>query len=187
MIKVNLLRDQTARARKTFVKPKVSRTGLIYAAIIILAVVVMGGWYLYLDRQITKSTATREKLRIEEARLKELQQKIAEYEKLKHQRQSRIDVIEKLKNDQTGPVFLLNTMIQSIPTDGILWLTSLAQNSDLITVVGYTQHSEMIPDLMSNLSASGFFASVELDYIERQKDASKFSLICRSKTKPQAE
>ncbi len=187
MIKVNLLRDQTARVRKTFVKPSVSRTGLIISAIAILAIVGMGGWYIYLDRQVSQAKAKVEDLRREEQRLKELKDKIAEFEKLKEQRQNRIDVIEKLKRDQTGPVLLLNTVIQSIPTDGVLWLTSLAQKSDRITIVGYTQHTELIPDLMSNLTASGIFESVDLELMESQKEASKFSLICTSKTKPQAE
>jgi type IV pilus assembly protein PilN len=187
MIKVNLLRDQTAHVRKTFVKPTVSRTGLIFVAIFVLAVVAMGGWYLYLNRQVAQGIAKRDDLRRQEDRLKELKQKIAEFEKLKQLRQNRIDVIEKLKQDQTGPVLLLNTVIQSIPTDGLLWLTSLSQKGDRVTIVGFTQHTEMIPDLMSNLTASGIFSSVDLELMESQKDASKFSLICSSKTKTQAE
>jgi Tfp pilus assembly protein PilN len=187
MIKVNLLKDQTARVRKTFAKPTVSRIGLIFLAIFLLAAGSMGTWSFYIHRQVKIGTQKRNKLRIEEARLQTLKKEIQKYEKMKRLRQSRIDVIEKLKEDQTGPVLLLNTVIQSIPRDGLLWLTSLNQKDDSIKIVGYTQHMEMIPDLMNNLVASGIFQSVDLEEIESQKDASRFSLLCKSIQKPQAE
>jgi Tfp pilus assembly protein PilN len=187
MIKVNLLKDQTARVRKTFVKPTVSRIGLIFLAIFLLAAGAMGTWTFYIHQQVNAGIAKRNKLRIEEARLQALKKEIQKFEKLKQQRLSRIEVIEKLKEEQTGPVLLLNTVLHSIPKDGVLWLTSLTQKDNRITIVGYTQHTEVIPDLMSNLSSSGYFQNVDLELIERQKDASKFSLLCTSIKKSQAE
>jgi Tfp pilus assembly protein PilN len=175
MIKVNLLKDQTAQVRKSFVQPKVSRTGLTFLAIFVLAAAAMGTWTLYIRHQV------------QAARLQVLRQEIVKYQKLKQIRQNRIDVIEKLKENQKGPVLLLNSVIQSIPKDGDLWLTSLNQVADQIKIVGFTQRTEVIPDFMVNLSATGFFQSVDLEVIERQKEASKFSLICVSLTKPQAE
>jgi Tfp pilus assembly protein PilN len=187
MIKVNLLTDQTARVRRTSVRPTVSRTGLILLAIFLLAAGAMGTWTFYVRQQVTAGIEKRSRLRIEEARLQALQKEIERFEKLKQVRQSRIDVIEKLKEDQKGPVLLLNTVLHSIPRDGVLWLTSLTQKENTIKIVGYTHHTEVIPDLMSNLAASGFFQSVDLEGIEAQQSASRFSLLCTSLTKPQAE
>jgi Tfp pilus assembly protein PilN len=187
MIKVNLLKDQSAQVRKTFVKPTVSRIGLIFCAIFLLAAAAMGTWSFYVRQQIQTGTEKVKRLRKDEARLQDLKKEIDKYEKLKQLRQSRIDVIEKLKDNQTGPVLLLNNIIQSIPRDGVLWLTSLNQKADKIKIVGYTQQTEVIPDFMSNLTASGIFKSVDLEMIDSQKEASKFSLICTSITKPQAE
>lgn len=187
MIKVNLLKDHTTRTRKAFVAPKVSRIGLIFLAIAVLAVGVMGFWTYYVHQQIQTGTERRANLRRREAQLQALKQEIAKFEKLKQLRQSRIDVIEKLKANQTGPVLLLNKVIQSIPRDGTLWLTALTQKTDTIKIVGYTQHTEVIPDFMSNLMTCGIFQSVDLEMIESQKDASKFSLVCISGKKPQAE
>jgi Tfp pilus assembly protein PilN len=187
MIKVNLLRDQTARVRRNYVKPKVSRMGLILSAIFVLVAGGMGTWCLYLNNQIQDLTQKRSKLRIEEARLQELKNEIEKFEELKKQRQSRIDVIEKLKEEQSGPVLLLNCLIQSIPHDGDLWLTSVTQKADRIKIIGYTQRTEVIPDFMSNLTTSGIFQSVDLEQIEAQKDASKFSLLCTNLKKQKAE
>ncbi len=188
MIKVNLLKDHTVRVRKPFVKPTVSRIGLIYLAIFLLGAGAMGTWTIYLRQQINAGIQKRNRLRIEEARLQALKKEIQQFEILKQQRQSRIDVIEKLKEEQTGPVLLLNTILQSIPREGVLWLTSLTQKESSIKIVGYTQNTEVIPDLITNLASSGFFQTVDLELIESQKDASKFSLLCTSaQKKPQAE
>ncbi len=146
MIKVNLLRDQTVRQRKAVaaVKPEVSRTGLLVLAVFGLLMLGLGSYWYYLSDQITKLTEKREKLKIENERLKGLKLEIDKFEKLKKVRQARIDVIEKLKESQTGPVLLLNR-------------------------------------------ASGHFSSVDLELLEEEKDAARFSLICMSKRKPGAE
>ena len=102
-------------------------------------------------------------------------------------RKSRIDAIEKLKASQTGPVLLLNNIIQSIPRDGLLWLTSLTQNGENVKIVGSTQQTEILPDFISNLMTCGMFQSVDLEMIESQKEASKFSLICITGKKSEAE
>lgn len=187
MIKVNLLKDQSAQVRKSFAKPTVSRTGLVFVAIFVLIAGAMATWYFYLKHQVQAGIEKRDKLRVEEARLQQLKKDIEEFEKLKKLRQSRIDVIEKLKENQTGPVLLLNSVIQSIPKDGVLWLTELTQSSGRVKIVGLTQHTEVIPDFISNLTASGIFETVDLESIESQKEASKFSLVCTSISKSQAE
>jgi type IV pilus assembly protein PilN len=187
MIKVNLLKDHATRGRKSFAAPKSSRVGLIILAMGVLVAGVMGAWTYYINQQIQTGTERRETLRREEARLQALKMEIAQFEKLKQSRQSRIDVIEQLKANQTGPVLLLNKVLQSIPRDGALWLSSMTQKADSIKIIGFTQHPEVIPDFMSNLMKCGIFQSVDLELIESQKDASKFSLICISGKKPQAE
>ena len=187
MIKVNLLKDQSVRTRKAFIKPNVSRTGLIFGILLLAAAGIMGAWAFTVNRQISVDTVRREELRREVARLELLKKGVEKYEQLKQQRQSRIDIIETLKEKQSGPVLLLNTVIRSIPRDGDLWLTSLGQNAGIIKIVGSTRVPGLIPQLMSNLKASGIFASVDLELIERQENASDFSLICTSVQQPQAE
>jgi Tfp pilus assembly protein PilN len=187
MIKVNLLKDHATRPRKNLGTPRVSRMGLIFIATAVLVAGAMGFWTLQVQRQIKTGKIKREELRREEARLEALKKEINKFEQLKQLRQNRIDVIEQLKTNQTGPVLLLNKVIQSIPRDGVLWLTSLTQKADTIKIIGYTQHTEIIPDFMTNLTRCGIFQSVDLETIEAQKDASKFSLVCISGRKPQAE
>ncbi|PYV00720.1 MAG: hypothetical protein DMG10_19960 [Acidobacteria bacterium] len=185
MIKVNLLRDQTAHIKKAAVtvKPEVSRTGLIVFAIMGVTVLGLGGYWYYLDGEIKRFTGTRNTLKAENERLQALKKEVEKFEKLKKLRQSRIEIIEKLRDSQTGPVLLLNHVIQSVPRERALWLTSVDQKGDHVQVVGYAFASETIPDFMTNLSRTGFFNSVDLELMEEERDATRFSLTCNTKKK----
>ena len=180
MIKVNLLRDPTARTHRTFVKPTASRTGLALLAFFLLVAGGMGAWYFYVNTQKKNLIEKQKILRVEEAKLQELKKEIEQFKEIKQERERRIDVIEKLKEKQTGPVLLLNHVLHSIPSNRLLWLTSLVQKENRIHVVGYAQQIEAIPDFMTNLKKTGFFQSVDLETIVRETDAARFSLLCMS-------
>jgi Tfp pilus assembly protein PilN len=187
MIKVNLLRNQTVRVRKTAVKPAVSMIGVVFLAIFLLLLGGLGAWWYSLNREVRDLTETRNRLRAENTRLQAMKKEVDRYEKLKKLRQSRIEVIEKLKENQTGPVQLLNHLIQSIPHDSSIWLTLVDQNGDRIQIVGYALRPEAVPDFLSNLTATRFFKSVDLELLESDKEVSKFSLICLSARKQPTE
>ena len=178
MIRINLLRDQTLRVRKAVIRPTVSRMGLVLAVIFTLVVVALGSWFYSVDRDIKVLAAKRDGLRIENDRLMSMKRELAEFEKLKRLRESRIEVIEKLKESQSDPVVLLNLVIRSIPRQPSLWLTTLEQQADRVQIVGFAERSEVIPDFMNNLTRSGFFKSVDLESIDEEADAAKFSLVC---------
>ncbi len=185
MIKVNLLREQTVKVHRKVPIPTVSSMGLALLAIFLLCVVALGGWWYLVNREINRLTVSKEQLRIENIRLQELRKQLTEYENLKKLRESRIRVIEKLKEAQTGPVQLMNALIRCVPGNSNMWLTLVDQKGDRIQIVGYAGRSESIPDFMINLSASGLFKSVDLELVqeEKDKDVSKFSLICMSPQK----
>ncbi len=187
MIKVNLLRDQAARVTKQVVAPTTSHSGLLVLAGILVLGGALAAWWYSTSREITRLTVTRERLRAEDKRLQGLKKEITEFEKVKQLLESRIDVIGKLKEAQTGPVLLLNHVIRSIPRDTDLWLTLLDQKGEKVQIVGYSQRSESIPDFMINLGAGGVFKSVDLEVLqvekEKEREASRFSLICTTARK----
>lgn len=191
MIKVNLLRDQAARVTRQVVAPSVSHSGLLVLAGILVLAGALAAWWYSTNREISRLTATREKLRVEDKRLQALKKEITEFEKVKQLLEGRIQVIGMLKEAQTGPVQLLNHVIQSIPRDASLWLTLLDQKGEKIQIVGYSQRGESIPDFMINLAAGGLFKSVDLEVLqvekEKEREASRFSLICTSARKVPTE
>ncbi len=189
MIKVNLLREHTGRprARKIITAPTVSRTGIYAAILFTITAVGIGGWWYYISGQIRTLQASRERLRLENVRLQSLKKQITEYEKLKKQLQGRIEVIEQLQENQSSPVLLLNHVIQSIPRDSSLWLTVLQQKGDQVQITGFSPKADAIPDFMTNLGATGFFKTVDLESFEDQKEAAKFNLVCSIRRKASKE
>ncbi len=193
MIKVNLFRDKTQKVRKAAAKPAVSRTGLLMAVLLALPLAGLGAWWYQISTDIQSLTETRNRLKAEDARLQGLKKEIARHEELKAQVKNRIDVIERLKDSQSGPVLLLNHVIQSIPRSSPLWLTAMDQKGDRIQITGLTSRSDLIPDLIGNLAAGDFFSNVELELIEENKDQkeskelAKFILVCTAKRKSSSE
>jgi len=178
MIRVNLLRDQTLRVRRTSIKPEVSRTGLVVVAAFLVLVGGLGTWYYSVRRQVQALETRRDDLRARSLALEQEKKQIAQYERLRKLRQQRISVIEKLKENQSGPVELLSHVIQAIPSDGLLWLTMLEQRGDRIQIRGYSARSEAIPDFLTSLSRSGFFKTVDLELVEAEPNAARFALVC---------
>jgi Tfp pilus assembly protein PilN len=190
MIKVNLLRDKTVQARSSIsIKPQASALGWMLLAV--MAATGGGLWATryFLQRELDSLSGTRTRLTLENTRLQGLRKQIDRYEKLKRESQGRIDVIEQLKINQTGPVLLMNHIIHSIPGASALWLTALDQKGDQLRITGFTVRGENIPDFMSNLSATGFFKTVDLELYEDQpkETAAKFILVCVGTQKKRTE
>lgn len=188
MIKVNLLRDQTVKTRHKAVAPATSPLGWMLLAAMVLVLAGLGGAWYFLKSQVAELTSTRTRLAAENTRLQGLRKQIDQFDKLKRERQGRIDLINQLKSNQTGPVMLLNSVIRSIPTGAVLWLTSIEQKGSQVRITGFTQRGETIPDLLSNLAATGYFKTVDLElYEDQQKEAAKFTLVCVSAPRKSTE
>jgi Tfp pilus assembly protein PilN len=156
-------------------------------AFFILILSGMGTSWYYLETQVRILKEQRDTLRTENERLQQSRKQIDELEELKRLRQSRIEVIEKLRDTQTGPVLILNHVIRSMPRDAALWLTVLDQKADRVQIKGYAMRCESILDFMSNLSQSGYFTTVDLELIEVEKNAARFSLGCSTLRKTPSE
>jgi Tfp pilus assembly protein PilN len=185
MIKVNLISDHNVRTHRVSVNPAVSSIGLVYVVSLALTIALLVGFWYTLNRQISSLTASKDQLQAENLKLQEQRRKLLQFEKMKKERQTRIEVIEKLKEFQTGPVLLLNHVIRSIPQDSQLWLTGLDQKGERVNIAGYAARSEVLPDFMVNLSSDPIFKSVELELVQEEREAARFSLVCMTANKPQ--
>ncbi len=192
MIKVNLLRTLTAAKRSgpTLPKKPLPRTAWILPLVVLLPAAGIGVYWYVLGRQVDNLTTRRNELRIENQRLQDLKKQLAEFEAKKQERQSRIEVIERLRQNQTGPVLLLNHVIHSIPEKSVMWLTDLEQKGERVQITGYTVYGDSLPDFMSNLAATGFFRTVDLEIYEdqqKEKQAARFVLVCMTNLKAPTE
>lgn len=175
MIRINLLRPPQRPTIPTLTLAE-SQVQLVAGVMVLLAVLVMGWWYWLLQGNVETARSTVEELQLENTRLQAVQ---AEQERFLRQNtllEERIDVIERLKSNQKGPVLLMNAVIASIPEEPRLWLTSLAQHESEVKIEGRALDVPAVADFIANLSLSPPFRHVELDYWEEDQGSIKFEL-----------
>jgi Tfp pilus assembly protein PilN len=179
VIKVNLLREHVVEAPpKIKIRPQVNRIGLLLLALLLaVGVGLVWSWW-HLDQQRTLKLKDLEAQRGEIQRLEKIKNTAADFEKQKQALQNRINVIEQLRRNQTGPVELLNNIIEAIPAQPILWLELMTQKGNAIHVEGYSFAVESISDFIAALNRTGYFANVDLEYFSEEARAVKFSINC---------
>lgn len=143
MILINLLphREEKRRQRKQafFVALGVAAgVGLL----------VVGGWYSVLQQMKAAQASRNEMLRAEirklDAQIKDIAALRAEIEALK----ARQRAVEDLQTDRNTPVYLLDELAKQAP-EGI-YLTSIKQNGNAVTVSGVAQTNERVSEFLRN-------------------------------------
>jgi type IV pilus assembly protein PilN len=143
VILINLLphREEKRRRRKAafFV-------GLGVSAVVGLAVI--GLWYAVLEEMISAQRGRNEFLSGEitklDAQIKDIATLKAEIEALK----ARQKAVEDLQTDRNIPVYLLNELVKQTP-EGV-YLTSLKQDNEIVTVSGTAQTNERVSEFLRN-------------------------------------
>lgn len=176
MIRINLLHaDASTRGTLTPEKPNIT----IWALVLFCGTAVgMSWWWWQLTTNVSGKQEQVEQLERETTRLAEVQKQVTQFEQQKKLLEERISLIERLKSNQTGPVTLLDTVINSIPDRPTIWLTDLNQKGTTVTLDGRSFDVPSIADFIAGLSRSSLFKSVELAYWQEEEPAIKFQLNC---------
>src|SRR4029078_5163982 len=104
----------------------------------------------------------------EEARLHPILREVDRFEAQKRDLQQRVNLIEDLRQNQVGPVHLLDQISRSMPDR--LWLTDMKQTGNDVPLDGKTSTLSSLADFVANLEASGYFAKpVEITNSEEEK------------------
>lgn len=160
MIRINLLPVRAARRRELV------KLQAIYAVVGLVAVLVTCGWaYFSIGMQVAELEESNGELQSDIDRLKKIIGQVEEFKATKAELQEKIDVIEKLKNDRTGPVHLLDELANAIPDKA--WVTSLSQQGEKVNIVGQAVNMESIADFTERLRRSPHIGKVEVGPTKR--------------------
>ncbi len=142
----------------------------------------LGYWYR-LDHQ---AKAIAEHMKVAEAKNRELADVKARF--LERQTQAnnykrRVDVIDGLRSNQTGPVNLLAMMGETVNNTEAVWLSKMDDQGPSVNLEGTALSTDAVANLIANLQKTGFFRTVEIKetYQDEQiKDmqAFQFTLTC---------
>lgn len=184
MIRINLLNVEKPIAATASSGPSLSFNVSDKAGPIAALFVIAGcaGYialdYLNLQRQGAALSQELVAASAEKARLQPILREIERFEAQKKDLQSRVNLIEELRQNQVGPVHLLDQISRSMPDR--LWLLDMKQTGTDVTLDGKTSTLSSLADFVANLEASGYFAKpVEITNSEEEKateDLIKFTV-----------
>ncbi len=100
---------------------------------------------------------------VAEKRQKELQAIKVQVDALEAKRatfQKKVDLIERLKAEQTGPVHMLDEISKSLPD--FVWLTAMDQTGATVKFTGESSGLTSVADFIAALERSGWFPNVDL-------------------------
>jgi len=190
MIRINLLGQP---------RPKNKRAAASAAAVMemgevgspklkLLVVVLLVGvfnltyWYR-LDKE-KQSIATKMQVALRRnAELADVKARYMERQKQAETYKRRVDVIDKLRASQSGPVNLLNTIGDTINGTEAVWLNTMKDQGSSVDIEGMALSADAVASLILNLQKTGYFKNIEIketfqDDTFKEMQAFQFTLTC---------
>ena len=154
MIRINMLPHERKKASVITIE-------LIAAGALIFVVLVgVGIWTHYLDTVLDEKVATIDRKTKQVEELQVIIDQVLKYEEDIRVLQNKVDTIKQLKENQTGPVTMLDELNRRLPEE--IWFTQLRTAGDLISVRGFGLSQTSIGDFMSSLEGSPYFHTINL-------------------------
>lgn len=181
MIRINLLPVRAAQ-KKEKLRAQIS----ILVLTVVVALVVCAGLYAAMAVKISNQKEEIARINDEIRQLQKIIGEVGRYKKLSEDLQAKLNVMDRLKEGQTGPVHLLDQLSLVLPER--LWVTSFKESGGAISITGIGLNETAVAAFMQNLEASPYYVGVELQVIEQvTQDGLKlqrFSLSARATAPP---
>ena len=191
MIKINLLENSKGKGKRGGSAPSMPTMEMgdmgspklkILVMFVIVGLLNLGYWYR-LDKQ---EKAIADKMKVAEQKNRELADVKARY--LERQTQAnaykrRVDVIDGLRQNQTGPVNLLAMLGETVNNTEAIWLSKMDDTGPSVNLEGTALSTDAVANLIANLQKTGFFKTVEIketyqDEAVKDMQAFQFTLTC---------
>ena len=164
MIKINLVREGRA-VRGAGAAPTVTSAAAAPGAsninnILILALLVLGalaalGYWFLTKRTLDERENTVEQRTLEAKKLEAIIKEVEDYQKRKDSLQQRIDLINQLKQNQKGPVRIMDRISQDLPD--LVWLDQMSVNAGRINLAGRGLNPNAIANFIENVKNDPYF------------------------------
>src|SRR6476660_7072686 len=191
MIRINLLGvpKKTSRGRRA-AAVSVPGGGGEGSSTVVLGVIFVGALavligiaHFWVQREGARLEKDLQRALLENQRLADVKAKYEASKRKADMYERRLHVIEQLKNNQDGPVTLLNLVADTINSTDAVWLETMTNDGRKLSFTGMALSPNSVADLMANLRKTGAFRTVEIketlqDASVKEVQAFKFELIC---------
>jgi len=134
---------------------------LLFVLSFLSVLLVVGVFYLHNEMSV-RALDLENKLKLAEMEYTEVESKmkrLKKFETLKANLSKKLEIINELKEKQTGPVKMLDLLSLSVP--GEVWVTHI-KNSGNLTVKGISFSNPSIADFMERLASAKGFKNIKL-------------------------
>ena len=160
MIKINLIAEgKKAVTRKSKAAaggaPPTDMSQLLLLGGLVLGLALWGGYWFYLKHQIAVRAEKIAEHEAEVRRLESIIKEVEDYKVKKAALEHKIDVINQLKQNQQGPVRIMDQVSRALPE--LLWLERMDVTGTSIGVSGSAFNINAIANFIENLDKSQEF------------------------------
>jgi Tfp pilus assembly protein PilN len=190
MIRINLLGSPKPKGKKSpalsmpsFEVGNLGGPMVQVAAVLVIAGALNVGYWYQLDRE-KKSIAVQARIAEQKNReLASIKVRYLERQKQAENYKRRVDVIDQLRANQTGPLNLLSTIGDTVNGTEAVWLNSMLDQGASVAIEGTALSSDAVANLISNLQKTGYFRNIEIkesyqDESVKDMQAFQFTLTC---------
>ena len=167
MIKINLVREGRAVRGTGAVTGLPAATAgpaninnILVIGGVILGAAIAGGWWFVESRKLTDRQETVAQKQGEAQRLDKIIKEVEDYQKQKDNLQKRIDLINQLKQNQRGPVRLMDRISQDLPD--LVWLDKMNISGGVVTIDGRGLNPNAIANFVENIKNDPMFEEPDL-------------------------
>jgi len=189
MIRINLLGTTKPKARHAAAATVGVEVGDVGSPrvkvliILVVALVINASWWYALDKQKQSIATKMQKAEQENRALADVKARYLERQREADNYKRRVDVIDQLRNNQAGPVKLLNMIGDTVNGTEAVWLDSMKDQGANVDIQGMALSTDAVANLINNLQKTGFFRAVEIketfqDDTVKDMQAFQFTLTC---------
>jgi Tfp pilus assembly protein PilN len=191
MIKINLLENSKGKSKRGGGGPSMPTMEMgdmgspklkILAVLVVAGLFNLGYWYR-LDHQ-AKAIAAQMKVAEQKNReLADVKARFLERQTQANNYKRRVDVIDGLRQNQTGPVNLMAMLGETVNNTEAVWLSKMDDQGPNVNLEGTALSTDAVANLIANLQKTGYFKNVEIketfqDETIKDMQAFQFTLTC---------
>jgi len=175
LIKINLVREGRAvrGAGAPAAVPGVAAAAgpgnlnnILVISIALLGLVISLGYWLYAKRNLANTVATMDQRKLEAQKLESAINAVNDFQKKKDSLQKRIDLINQLKQNQKGPVRIMDQVSRDLPD--LVWLDDMKIAGGHINLNGRGLNPNAIALFVANVKQDPFFEEPQVGTVTQQ-------------------
>jgi type IV pilus assembly protein PilN len=171
MIKLNLAAVEKPSQKKSKVASAAPGAFQFYLLLILCIGGALGlSAFLWVNKSMRLSDLDRE-IKDKQKRQQELQaikKQVDELEAKRKVYQMKVELIERLRREQSDPVHMLDEISKALPD--FVWLKTVEQTGSSIKITGMSSGMIAVADFVSNLQKSGWFPQVDMGPIKESRE-----------------